>query len=175
VEEASVPGFVPPLQGWWVSWGALPRATSRPLGGTCPGLACFAPLGLRAPNQPVEATATRPLALMAGPGDGSEVCGRRASPRSPEPGAAPPMSRASSDPTAGQTTTGSWQFSPYPCDPCDPWFISGSFLDHGLHGFHGWARPRGCGPGRANKSAQPTPGGHHDSKRRPFARRGWLR
>ncbi len=76
--------------------------------------------------------------------------------RSPEPAAAPPVSRASSDPTAGQTTTSSWQFSPYPCDPCDPWFISGSFLDHGLHGFHGWARHRGCGSGRANQTVEAT-------------------
>jgi len=76
--------------------------------------------------------------------------------RSPEPAAAPPMSRASSDPTAGETTTSSYRSSPYPCDPCDPWFISGSFLDHGLHGFHGWARHRGCGSGRANQTVEAT-------------------
>jgi hypothetical protein len=26
----------------------------------------------------------------------------------------------------------------YPCYPCHPWFIPGLFLDHGLHGLHGW-------------------------------------
>ncbi len=52
--------------------------------GACPGLSSCAPLGLGAPNQAVEATATRALGLRAGTGDLRGVCGRRASPgRSP--------------------------------------------------------------------------------------------
>ncbi len=48
--------------------------------GACPGLSSCAPLGLGAPNQTVEATATRALAWRTGPGDCRGVCGRRASP-----------------------------------------------------------------------------------------------
>ena len=78
--------------------------------------------------------------------------------RSPEPVAARPMSRASSDRTAGEATLSGSQVSHYPCHPCDPWFLPGLFLNRGLHGFHGWAGRRGqqVGPERANQSVGAT-------------------
>ncbi len=71
--------------------GALADVNGRPTQGgaprrlgACPGLSSCAPLGLRAPNQSVEATATRALAWRTGPGDCRGVCGRRASPVRPK-------------------------------------------------------------------------------------------
>jgi hypothetical protein len=44
-------------------------------------------------------------------------------------------------------------FGLYPCHPCHPWFISSWFLDHGLHGLHGWA---GDGVGQGEQVAAPS-------------------
>jgi len=76
---------------------------------------------------------------------------------SPEAPPAPPMSGTSSEPITGETRDATFRFSSYPCDPCDPcdpWFIYGWLLDHGFHGFHGWARRRGCEPERANQTVE---------------------
>jgi hypothetical protein len=44
-------------------------------------------------------------------------------------------------------------FGLYPCHPCNPWFISSWFVDHGLHGLHGWAGDR---VGRGEQVAAPS-------------------
>jgi hypothetical protein len=80
----------------------------------------------------------------------------RSKQRSPEVAITPPMTRGSSDRTAGETTKTSCLFSRYPCDPRHPRFVSGRFLDRGLRGLRGWARHRDCGPERANQSVEAT-------------------
>ena len=62
------------------------------------------------------------------------------------------------DQTPGEATRTD---SRIPLDPgyrCHPWCIPGLFLDHGLHGFHGWEgqRRRHVGPERANQSVEAT-------------------
>jgi hypothetical protein len=68
----------------------------------------------------------------------------------------------------------------YPCDPCDPWSIPAWFLDHGLHGLHGWAGHgrQHVGWERASQSLRltgghPLGGGWYRRLRRPI-RRGRL-
>ena len=112
---------------------------------------------MKPPNQSIEPTGGsrfRRSALVS-PGRLPPVAHAN---RSPEPVAAPPMSRTSSDRSARQTRDTSSGFSPDPCDPCHPWFIPGLFLNHGSHGFHGWARHwgRGLGSERANQSVEAT-------------------
>lgn len=75
-------------------------------------------------NQTVEATATQPLALMAGPGDVRGVWGRRASPGRSAASGHGPMIRIPSHQTAVPTATNRLRVALDSCHSCHSWSSS---------------------------------------------------
>jgi hypothetical protein len=78
--------------------------------------------------------------------------------RSPQPSTTPRMSRSNRDRALWEDILPVGRTSRYPCDPCNPRFTTGAFLNRGLRGLRGWAThsERNRGPEKANQPVEST-------------------